>query len=187
MRKYGDVLRVVIEFLNKNKIPYMVVGAVSIAIYGQPRTSEDIDLLIKLEGSIKKFVGFLKKNDFSVSAADIKKALNEKSHFTVFDRLSVYRLDVKGIYTQFDRESFARRRKNLIHGMELWVNSPEDAILSKLSFGSEQDLMDARSIFLLQKKLDMRYLAQSATRMGVYDKLKNLLKEIEKRKKYFKK
>lgn len=64
--------------------------------------------------------GFLKKNKLSTPAEDaessLREALREKIHSTAFDGLSPYRLDVKGIYSRFDEEAFARRKKNFFCG-----------------------------------------------------------------------
>lgn len=182
MRTYRQILKLVADFLNKNNIPYMVVGAVSTSIYGEPRTSADIDIVVKLEGNVGQFVKFLRDDDFSISTDDIREALKEKSHFTVFDNKSVYRLDIKGVYTELDKQSFGRRVKKRIDDLEIWMNSAEDAVLFKLMFGSEQDLNDARSILLRQKNLDMDYLNKKSKELKVDDKLSKLLKEIKQKR-----
>lgn len=185
MREYGKIVELVSAFLNKNKIPYVIVGSVSVAAWGSPRTSYDVDIMIMLEGNIKKFVNFLKKSNFSTTVEDVKAALKERSHFTVFDNLSVFRLDVKGIYTDFDRKTLERRRKVKLFNRYVWVCSPEDLILVKLDFGSEKDLNDAEGVLVRQKKLDMNYLQKGAKDLGVYGRLKKLMKETKERvKKY---
>nr|MBA4405241.1 hypothetical protein [Nanoarchaeum sp.] len=181
MRTYKEILKSVSSFLNKNNISYMIVGAVSIAIYGEPRTSADIDIIIQLEGNVGKFVEFLRDNKFSITTNDVEEALKEKTHFSVFDNKSVYRLDIKDVYTEFDKQSFERRVKKRIDNLEIWVNSPEDAVLSKLMFGSEQDLNDARSILLRQRNLDMDYLGKMSKALKVSDKLSKLLEEIKEK------
>ena len=179
MREYSEIVKLVASFLEENNIPYVIVGAISVAAWGSPRTSHDIDLMVALDQNIEKFVDFLKKNDFHVSVDEVKAALKEKSHFTVFDELSIFRLDVKGVYTEFDKDTLERRRKVKLYDQDIWVSSPEDLILAKINFGSEQDLNDARSVILRQKSLDMNYLRKKARELGIYDKLVKLLKETE--------
>lgn len=179
MREYSEIVKLVASFLEENNIPYVIVGAISVAAWGSPRTSHDIDLMVALDQNIEKFVDFLKKNDFHVSVDEVKAALKEKSHFTVFDELSIFRLDVKGVYTEFDKDTLERRRKVKLYDQDIWVSSPEDLILAKINFGSEQDLNDARSVILRQKSLDMNYLRKKARELGMYDKLVKLLKETE--------
>ncbi len=180
MRDFYDVVKLTVGFLNGNKIPYMVVGAVSVAVWGAPRTSQDIDIIIHLkDDDIKKFADFCKNNKLSVDEEEIKQAFEERSHFTVFDDESTYRLDLKGIYNDFDRISFSRRRKVEFRDFVLWINSPEDCILAKLLFGSLQDLNDAKTILLRQKgKLDMRYVKEQARHFKLLGKLDSLTSSL---------
>ncbi len=182
MRGYDEIIRIVTRFLNEKKIPYMLVGAVSVAYYGMPRTSADIDIVIQLGGRIGEFAGFLKKNHFSVDEDGVKLALDEKSHFTVFDDKSPYRLDVKGVYTELGRETFRRRRKVNFYGQKVWINSPEDVVVFKLLFRSEKDLTDAKYVLLKQGKgLDKKYLEKKVKEMKlekIYLKVLRSIKDV---------
>ena len=182
MRKYGEIVRLVTGFLNRAKIPYVIVGAVSVSAWGNPRTSRDIDLMIILDSrTIKRFVDFLLRNKFHVELEDIRAALKEKTHFTVFDEKSLYTLDVKGLYTEFDRNTFKRKKKVKLYGRYIWVCSPEDLILSKLMFGSEQDLNDAKSVMVRQAgRLDKVYLEKKVKEMGLKNVYSKIVREIER-------
>ncbi len=177
-RDIFDILKLVTNFLNKEEIPYMIVGGITLAYYGMPRTTEDIDILIILEKTkIKKFVDFMKKNDFSVNEEDIKTAFKEKSHFTVFDQKSVFRMDIKGIYNDLDSDSFSRRKKIHFRSLDIYINSPEDAIIAKLTFGSFKDLEDTKGIILRQRKnLDFDYIKKKCKKYKVLDKLEKIIK-----------
>src|SRR3989338_9056240 len=84
-RELFDILKLVTDFLNKEKIPYMIVGGITLAYHGLPRTTEDIDILIFLEEhKIKKFADFMEKNDFLIDYDVIKTPLKEKSHLNLF-------------------------------------------------------------------------------------------------------
>ncbi len=176
MRDFYSIIKLTVNFLNKNNIPYMVVGAVSVAIWGSPRTSQDIDFLIILkEENIKKFLEFCNKTGLSADEDEIKQALKEKSHVTIFDNESVYRLNIKGIYDELDKITFSRRKKVKFRNLNIWVNTPEDSILAKLVYGSPQDLNDAKSIFLRQKEgIDINYLKKQAKYFKVIDLLNSL-------------
>ena len=176
MERYWEIVKMLAKYLNDNNIPYMLVGAISVAAWGNPRASRDVDLMFILGDKIVDFADFLKKNGFSVDAEDIEAALKEKSHFTIFDDASDYVIDAKGLYSDFDRESFNRRRKADILGHEVWVSPPEDTILIKLQFGSDQDMRDARSILERQAgKLDESYLNRKINEFGLqkqFEKIK---------------
>ena len=178
-RELFDILKLVTDFLNKEKIPYMIVGGITLAYHGLPRTTEDIDILIFLEEhKIKKFADFMEKNDFLIEEEEIKAALKEKSHFSVFDNKSIFRIDIKGVYDDLDRDSFSRRKNIHFMGLNLFINTPEDAIIAKLVFGSYRDLEDAKGIILRHgKELDLNYIKDKCKKHKVLDKLEKILKD----------
>jgi hypothetical protein len=77
---------------------------------------------------------------------------------------------------------FGRRQKAIILGIEVWVLSPEDAILSKLEWAkgsaSEQQMRDVLGVLQIQgRKLDEQYLWKWAKSLGVQDTLAKLLEK----------
>jgi hypothetical protein len=44
----ANLFRIFVSRLNKLSIPYMITGAVASIIYGEPRLTNDIDLVINL-------------------------------------------------------------------------------------------------------------------------------------------
>jgi len=111
MRDMDEIVSLVSRFLNKEKIEYVIVGGLVAIFYGIPRTTMDIDIIIQIpEDRIKDFIEFLKKNDFFANEDDMKTAFKEKSHCTIEDKKSLIRLDVKGIYTEFDKDTLKRKR-----------------------------------------------------------------------------
>jgi hypothetical protein len=82
----------------------------------------------------------------------------------------------------YDRVAFGRRRKERALGVELFLVSPEDSILSKLEWSkkgeSERQYRDALGVAKAQgSALDLAYLAQWADRLRVADLLDRLLSD----------
>lgn len=183
MRSYDEVVLAVVGFLNKKAIPYVVVGGFSVAVFGSPRTTQDVDFLMMLrDEDVDELVSFLKSSHFGINADDVKSAFREKSHFTVFDEDSVFQLDIKGIYTDFDRRTLERRVKVKLADGFVWVGSPEDMILCKLEFGSEKDLSDVKGVLARQKNLDFDYIKKFAKKTGTYDLFLRLAEEVRQQK-----
>ncbi len=178
MRDFEEIVKIATAFLNENKIPYMAVGAISVSYYGNPRSTHDVDLIVVFnDETIEKFAEFMNKNDFYVDVDDIRAALKERSHFSVLDNQSNYRLDVKGIYSDLDSETFSRRREITAYGQKIWINSPEDTIIFKLKFGSEQDFTDAEKVFMQQKgNLDRAYIEKKVKELKLEKEYKKLIK-----------
>ena len=187
MRNIEEILKLVCEFLNEEKVVYVVVGGLAVLFYGIPRTTMDIDIIIKMNmGEIKRFVEFLKENDFFADEEDIKAAFEEKSHATIEDKSTMVRLDIKGIYSENDRITLERRGKVSFADFVFYVASPEDLIANKLLFGSEQDVKDAEGIYARQfENMDMAYLEERCERLEVYEEFLTMKKGVERRMKEF--
>lgn len=177
MRDIQAVIKILADFMGEMGIRYAFVGGVAASAWGEPRGTTDIDIILLIEpDAIENFVKFLRESHFKTSVADIEAALEEKSHFSIFDDLSDYWLDVKGVYSWMDEETLAHRKKIRVMDVSAYIASAEDTVANKLRFGSPRDIEDAKKIILRRKgKLDMKRLRALAKKMGVTGKLNYLL------------
>jgi len=184
MRTIEQILDIVCEFLNNNNIDYVIVGGFAVLFYGNPRTTMDIDYVIQLDDeNIPELIKFLQENGFHADEYDMRAALKEKSHCTVEDKDTMFRLDIKGVYTEMDERALRNKRKVDLNDIAIWIASPEDTILNKLVFAREQDMKDALGILVRQyDTLDMDYLEKTTKSIGVNDALKDLKKKYERQK-----
>ena len=167
-------------FLNEEKVVYVIVGGLAVLFYGIPRTTMDVDIIIKM-AELKRFVEFLNGNDFFADEEDIQMALKEKSHATIEDKTSMIRLDIKGIYSENDRLTLKRRRRVNLTNFWFYIASPEDTIANKLLFGSDQDIRDAEGIYVRQlDKLEMAYLEERCKKLEVYDDFLRMKERVER-------
>jgi hypothetical protein len=181
MRDFIETVKAALEALESADAQYALIGGLAAILYGRPRTTTDIDIIINFDETdpVKTGESF-RKEGFEVRETDIQEALTERSRFTVFDAKSPYRLDIQGIYNALDMASFKRRRKDMVFGIRTWVESPEDLIIAKLVYGSSQDLEDDIAILIRQKsRLNTEYLRRQAAKNKVSSKLTKLLESIE--------
>lgn len=182
-----DLLTRLTSLLAKIKIPYMISGGVAVIYYGLPRLTHDFDLVIHLR--LKDLSIFLEaleslKNEFIIDRDQIKEAVSLKSQFNLYHPPSGLKVDFWLLKNEaFDKERFGRRKKEKIHGKEIYFSSAEDLILIKLKWyknsGGERHLFDAASVFQVQKeKLDFSYLEKWAKRQKT-QKFLGKLGEIE--------
>jgi len=128
--------------LNKNKVKYLVVGGVACGIYGSPRATVDLDLLI--EPTVE-------------NAKRLHKALAEAglgtAHLTTPEQIlsneinvfkDIFRLDIltkaKGI--QFEK-CWPKRERRFIDKVPVYVLSLKDLIASKVASNRKVDRQDA--------------------------------------------
>lgn len=182
MRKVEDILKLVCSFLNKSKIEYVIVGGFAVIFHGNPRTTMDIDYVIKLaEKDTPGLVKLLKENGFHASEEEMRAALKEKSHCTVEDKETMFRLDIKGVYNEMDGRVLKNRMKVQLDDVAVYIASPEDTIANKLFFAREQDIRDSLGIYVRQHgHLNMEYLEAVCKKIGVHDALEDLRKRYER-------
>jgi hypothetical protein len=153
MRTIEQILDIVCEFLNNINIDYVIVGGFAVLFYGNPRTTMDIDYVIQLEDeNIPLLIKFLKENGFHADEYDMCAALKEKSHCTVEDTETMFRLDIKGVYS----EMVFAREQDIKDALGILVRQYDT--------------------------LDMDYLEKTTKSIGVNDALKDLMKKYERQK-----
>ena len=178
-----DFLATIIFALDRANIPLMVVGSLASSFHGDPRATRDADIVIRpteqmLEDFLRQIGG-----EFYVSSEAARQALRNHSMFNVIDAASGWKVDlIIAPATGFDDEAFSRRISAKVLGIDVAVQSPEDTILSKLSWGkdsgSEMQYRDALGVALQQwENLDQEYLRRWAAALDVSELLEKVLDE----------
>jgi len=161
-----------ISFLEKEKIPYLLIGGLAVGVWGEPRMTQDIDLILFIpKNSIPKFLGKIKNEKFSINKSAALKDISLKGAFRI--EYSGLWVDIILSSTEFENSAFRRKRKIQLLNKKVALPSPEDLILLKLIPGREKDLLDARSVIERQKnKLNRKYLEEWAQKLS--DEAENL-------------
>lgn len=150
-----NLFLIFVEPLIQNSIPYMITGSVASTLYGEPRLTHDVDIVLELhEKQIKSFVGAFPLEHFYCPPDEvIKLELNRRSrgHFNLIHHETGYKADVYPMgQDPLHRWAMGQRRAVSIHGQTLHFAPPEYVIARKLEFfdegGSEKHIRDVRGI-----------------------------------------
>lgn len=168
------LFREVLERLEGNGITYMVVGSLSSIVYGEPRMTNHIDLVVDIPAAeAGKFAGLFPAERFHCPPAEILTAeIVGRGQFNLIHHETGLKIDlIVRKRSPHAVEEFARRRKvALLEGFEAYLASPEDVILKKLDFfregGSRKHLADIRGI-LANTEVDDAYLKRWVKRLGL--------------------
>lgn len=159
-----EILISIAKVLDELKIDYYITGGFAVSVWGRPRFTADIDLIIKMT--------HLQKNDFSQKIAklfpkgyidqdQIDTALARQGEFNFIEPETGLKVDFWITKNDaFDKLCF----NNLIVkdiGYKVKFISPEDLILSKLIWFSETNsdrhTEDAQTVLDISK-IDLKYL-----------------------------
>jgi hypothetical protein len=161
-------------------IPYMVTGSVASFVYGLPRFTHDLDLVVQMrKAHIARLASEL-GTGWYVDSEWIEEAIARGSQFNVISHETGFKVDVWLLTDEpFDQSRFSRRRCEEIEGRGISVPSAEDAILAKLRWykqaPSDRHLDDAREVWeSFAQELDLDYLQDWADRLGIADILEEV-------------
>ncbi len=137
------------ESFRSHEVKYLVIGGVAAILYGVPRATLDLDILI--EGSVenaRRLLQAMEAAGFGTAALVTPEEV-AATEVTIFrDRA---RIDVQTSTPGIDfAAAWERREEMTFQGVRFYVASKEDLIASKEAAGRPRDLEDVR-ILRLQK------------------------------------
>ena len=174
------------EALRRLGVRHYVGGSVASTFHGAIRSTMDVDLVCDLgSDDVAAFVEFFGE-EFYVSPAAVRDAVQRKSCFNLIHMPTSYKVDVfvsRG--RPFDLMAMERATPQLL-GMGAATMIPiataEDSIVAKLEWfrltneTSERQWDDvSKLVALLGDRLDVEHMQQMAISIGVGDLLDNLL------------
>ena len=146
-----DQLQSVFASFQKNDVRYLVIGGIAAVLYGVPRATFDLDILIEpTKENAQKLLNALIEIGFGTAQMTSAEEIVE-TEITIFtDRV---RLDVQTFTPGIRFEDAWPRRVTMKYaGQELTVVSLADLIKSKTASGREVDLEDVRILTSEQKE-----------------------------------
>jgi len=159
--------------LERAAIPYMVVGSVAYNAYGEPRATFDIDIVIEpSRDSLLAFLTALPAR-YYVDHDVALDALARRSMFNVIDADTGWKVDfIVRKDRAFSIEEFARRQRELVDDVAVFVATAEDTIIAKLEWAklgnSARQLDDVRRLVGVRgDTLDRAYIAHWVGALGL--------------------
>jgi hypothetical protein len=173
-----DLVGLFVTPLEGLRLDYMITGGVASVIYGDPRFTRDIDLVLGLrEGDAGGLLDAFSPSDFyrpplDVLREEIRRPRN--GHFNIIHRDTALRADV---YLQGDDPlhawAFERRvRIPLEEDTAIWLAPPEYVVVRKLQYyqesGSDRHLRDVSAMLeISREKIDLLEVEAWAHRLGL--------------------
>lgn len=183
----GVTVRVA-QLLESLDIPYLVGGALASAILGEPRATEDIDMVADIcPEQADALIGAL-GTEFYVPVGSLREAISRRTSFNVIHLETMWKVDIFVLRElPLDQEEMARRRLMVIAtnpDRSVYVISPEDLVLQKLDWYrrgggvSDRQWRDVLGLLKVQAdRIDRAYLQRWANVIQVTDLLERAFRE----------
>ncbi len=172
------------EILQNLEIDYFVTGGFAVSVWGRPRATFDIDIIVKLEKPKASVLAKALRGIVKAGYADeemIKEAIENKGEFNFIDPENNLKVDFWADRKEnaSDRPEFENKKLKKIGNQDVYFVSPEDLILSKLEWyklsQSSRHLEDIESVFRISGEiLDRKYLKRWTEKLGFSDLLGKL-------------
>jgi hypothetical protein len=183
-----EFIRYAIGTLERLNIPYAVVGSAASMSYGEPRSTQDLDIVIDpTEPAVLALCAAFSDPEFYVSEAAARDAVRNRRQFNVIHSRSAFKIDFLVVRnTPWSRSQLSRRRRApLFQDLLADTASPEDVILGKLQYfregESHKHLRDITSMLTTSGDLiDHEEIARWAEQLGVLDTWQAILTEMQR-------
>lgn len=184
-----DAISRIVSVLDRCQIPYMLTGSFASVHYGSPRTTQDVDFIVSpADDQLRKFVSLLPSESYYVDVEAALEANRRRSMFNVLDLVDGWKFDFIIRKTRpFSEEEFRRRIPTELAGINLFVASPEDIIVSKLEWAklgqSQRHIDDAAGVLKMKPEgLDRSYIAKWIDELGLHEQWEEVLAALGNRK-----
>lgn len=161
------------------QIRFFLTGGAAAIAYGDPRTTQDVDIVIDVEAITARrseFISELNREQFLFNEETIRHAVKTERQFQLIDIQSTLKLDLyprELVPGGLDRSVAIE----ILPGLRLPVASRPDLVLSKLiwiSKGSHKSRRDVKQIMLRANVAETALVQQFADEMN----LRTLLEEV---------
>ncbi len=171
-----DLIVPFVSRLERLGLPYMVTGSTAGILYGEPRMTHDVDIVVSLAmKDVRAFVETFPLDDFYCPPEDvlaIEVRRGQRGHCNLIDHTTGFKADIYIAFDELHRWGLAHRREIEFGGMKLQVAPAEYVIVRKLEYfregGSEKHLRDIRSMLEVSvDSIDQTRLAELVSQRGL--------------------
>ena len=178
-----EILFDLVSLLDREGIPYAVMGGLAIRVYSLPRATQDVDITIAINRDrLDGLRDSLHDLGCSIPPAYDSGWLDLVAGMPLFkvkrhiDSHSVD-VDIFVAESRFQESLIQRRHFFEVSGRQVALVSPEDLLLLKLTAARPRDLVDVQDLLFALGTLDESYLREWAAELGVAEKLEQALKQ----------
>ncbi|MFQ5412409.1 MAG: hypothetical protein ACE5EC_08915 [Phycisphaerae bacterium] len=176
MEQY-ELLQHTVEVLDRLGIPYLVTRSMVTIFFGEPRVTNDRDIVVDLPAQqIKPFCDAFQSPEFDLSHEAVREAVNTSGQFNIIHPASGLKVDVIiPRDTPFNRSRLDRAiRVDPGGGRRASFASIEDVIIKKMEYyherGSAKHLRDITGVLKVSgDRIDRGYIDDWAKRLQLVD------------------
>lgn len=183
--EWSELLDLLARTMSELKIEYFVTGSSATITYGEPRFTNDIDIVAFLNPSdVDQLCEAFSAPEFYLSREAVQQAIQHRRMFNIIHPSSGLKIDVAVPAENEFNDSRRTRTVEVTLKTDTRVSfaSPEDVILKKMEYfregGSEKHLRDIAGVLkICDPPVDREYVDRWAAHLDVEEVWKQILKQ----------
>lgn len=163
--------------LDKENIPYMIIGGQAVLVYGRPRLTRDIDITLGVDTDKFKLIEQICKNlKLRCPVTNPEEFTQTTKVFPVEEPESKIRADFIFSFTPYEAQALKRTKQIDIDNYKVKFASCEDVIIHKMVAGRAIDEEDIKSILTKNgKTIDLDYIRKWLLEFAKIEEYSNIL------------
>lgn len=158
----------IVDFLRREKVPYVLVGGLATSLRGQPRVTADVDMIIL--GDVERalsLVDGLQESRFAPLFDDVADVVRNAFLLPIRHRATGVKVDLAIGLSGFEQQVVGRAEVLDLAGTSICVATAEDLLLMKVLAGRPRDEQDVRGLLDVQgDRIDWDYCVRLADDLG---------------------
>ena len=173
-----DLFAPFVSRLENLDVPYFVTGSTAGMLYGEPRLTHDVDIVVGLTSDdVHGFVASFSPDEFYCPPEDvlaIEVRRGQRGRCSLIHHETGFKADIYIAYDDLHRWAFTRRRRVALDELSMSVAPVEYVILRKLEYFREgradKHVRDIRGMLAVSAgEIDRTTLAAWVARLGLAD------------------
>ena len=162
--------------LDKEKIPYIVIGGQAVLLYGNPRLTRDIDITLGIDtDQFSVIEGICRRFKLKILSQNPEDFARQTKVLPAEDARSKMRVDFILSFSSYEKQAISRSKKVLVDHYPVSFVSLDDIIIHKMLAGRAIDEEDVKNLLIKNKaKLNLRYIRKWLKEFGSLDQYKTL-------------
>jgi predicted nucleotidyltransferase len=171
------LIKQVARHLDRQKIPYMIIGGQAVLLYGRPRLTRDIDITLGVDTDKFELVeGLCKKLKLKILVENPLDFARDTKVLPTEEPDSKMRIDFIFSFTPYEAQAIKNAKRILINDYQVKFASCEDIIIHKMVAGRAIDEEDVKIILAKNENvIDFEYVNKWLSEFGKITEHKDIL------------
>lgn len=161
-----NTLLKITRILDRNNIPYMLIGGYAMVIHGFPRFTHDLDISLGVD--IERLSDVLKavEDDFKTIVKDPVNFAKDTNVLLLQDIETGIRTDLVFTFIEFERKAIREADIIELNGEKIKSVSVENLIVYKMLSGRERDKEDVEMVLSGRRNIDTEKITDEIKKLS---------------------